>query len=782
MVETREPVNGTIILVDDLPDSLRLYEKALAKYFPDCTVIRADSGAKAIAMARSRSPDLLVLDVYMPDMDGFAVCEKIKRDPRLRSVPVLLISGVLVDTADRVRGLQVGADAYLCKPFDVSELCAYASRLLALKKEEDRLRRQEVELQDALASQLAELQERDARFRRAISHFESPFVVYDSALRYRFVNEHAERVLARSQGDLLDHTDEELFSARVVASFSPALKKAIQTGEPQYAMRIVDERQEEAAVPFLYVPVPDASGAVAEVLGIARRAREGERPRDRLAVLGAQLEQAALLARFGTWTWDLAGDRVEWSRELHAICGVTQEEFGGSWEAHLACVDPADRERVRRATEEAVGERRPFQHELRVLCPDGTQKRLLCRGSVQTDERGRPAYVYGISVDVTDRRQMEQELRLLLQVTHAFAASEDLTVALRLTLERICEYTGWAVGEVWMPTEAGQDLELSPAWFGRSSEYERMRAASVDLRFGPDEGLPGRVWSRREMMWYDDLANDPRFLRCEVAQALGLRSGVGVPVQTGDRVVAVICFFMAETTKTDQRLADFILAFASQLAVLFRRKHAEEQVRKLLYETGGRVKELTLLQHLSQLLQQEGRAPEDVLQAVVERLRYAWRYPEKAAVRLTHEKGAFETENFVSTSWKVTAEIPTEEGAGGELEIVHVEAPDTDGEECFSAEEKELLTTICQMLGRWLDRKAVEEEEARIELLERERRFRAELQEAHSLLKRMSRQLDRAHEEERRRIGHELHDHVGQNLTVLQISLKRCLAMPQEEA
>lgn len=145
-------MTARVLIVDDIPTNLRLLEARLtAEYFD---VVTATTGPQALAACAESDIDIVLLDVMMPDMDGFEVCRRLKADPRTHHIPVLMITA-LDQTSDRVKGLEVGADDFLTKPVDDVQLMARVKSLARLKSLTDELRAraltgQEIAIEDAI--------------------------------------------------------------------------------------------------------------------------------------------------------------------------------------------------------------------------------------------------------------------------------------------------------------------------------------------------------------------------------------------------------------------------------------------------------------------------------------------------------------------------------------------------------------------------------------------------------------------------------------------------------
>jgi class 3 adenylate cyclase/CheY-like chemotaxis protein len=133
---------ATILVVDDLPQNVRLLEAVLAPR--GYTVVAAMSGREALERVAADPPDLVLLDIVMPEMDGYAVCRTLREDPATSFLPIVMITAS--GEQEKVVAIESGADDFIAKPFDHAELLARVGSLLRIKRYHDTIERQTAEL------------------------------------------------------------------------------------------------------------------------------------------------------------------------------------------------------------------------------------------------------------------------------------------------------------------------------------------------------------------------------------------------------------------------------------------------------------------------------------------------------------------------------------------------------------------------------------------------------------------------------------------------------------
>lgn len=147
--------NPIVLLVDDMPVNLHLLVQKLTE--EHYRVLVAESGASALERVRYAPPDIILLDVMMPGLNGFETCQQLKKNPATRDIPVLFLTA-LDDTVDKVQGFAVGGADYITKPLQVAEVMARLDTHLALRRLQQKLQRHNEQLEEQVQERTLQLQ------------------------------------------------------------------------------------------------------------------------------------------------------------------------------------------------------------------------------------------------------------------------------------------------------------------------------------------------------------------------------------------------------------------------------------------------------------------------------------------------------------------------------------------------------------------------------------------------------------------------------------------------
>jgi PAS domain S-box-containing protein len=238
--------------------------------------------------------------------------------------------------------------------------------------------------------------------------------VLDRELRWVRINER----LAEFNGiPVADHIGKRLpdLLPELAEACGPGIRAVLETGQPQHNIEIVSQTPAQPGVTRSWLehllPITDERGQVIGLSIVVEETTDRRRAEAALRESEERLRLAQESARLGVWEWDLRTGVVRASGDLEQLYGYPQGTSNGSDSSFADRVHPDDLPDLRRTLDTAVAAHEPFDADFRVRMPDGTIRWLNCKGSAAYDLAGSPERVFGVNVDITERKVAEEALR-----------------------------------------------------------------------------------------------------------------------------------------------------------------------------------------------------------------------------------------------------------------------------------------------------------------------------------------------------------------------------------
>jgi PAS domain S-box-containing protein len=378
---------SSILVVDDNSDIRRLFSTCLRG--EGYEVLEAETGAEGLHLAQTRSPDLVLLDVRLPDISGVEICRQIKNDPKLKDVFVALCSGEATSDEHKVSGLQTGADEYLIKPFGIQELLARVQTLVRLR------------------NTTAALRTSEEHHRRLIDILPDAVCLIHPKGRLLAANAQAAAMLGYlNTGELLHKTIFDLTPPeeheRIKTDIVVALKAGI-IRNLEYTMLKKDGaalQVELSATVSLGI-----NNQPAGLLSVVRDVTERKHAQEALQSSEERFRQLAHHIREVFWMSDPEKTKIIYvSPTYEEIWGLSCESLYAAPKSWVDAIHTEDRKRV---TEKLLAKQSTGEYDeiYRIVRPDGSIRWIHDRAFPIRNAAGEIYRIVGIADDITKRKQ-----------------------------------------------------------------------------------------------------------------------------------------------------------------------------------------------------------------------------------------------------------------------------------------------------------------------------------------------------------------------------------------
>ena len=594
-----------ILAIDDNPDNLTVLAAVMHDALPDCTLLTAPNGSRGLELALAEDPDVILLDIVMPGMDGYEVCRRLKADDRLRSIPVVFLTALRTDRESRVQALESGAEAFLSKPVDEQELVAEVRAMSKIKAATILQRDEHVRLRGLVAERTRELQQSEERFRVLFEQAPMGYQSLDADGRFIVVNQAWLETLGYLREEVIGKWFGEFLAPEFVEAFRERFSLFKATGRIHSEFQMLRKDGERRFIAFEGRIAHTSDGGFKQTHCILQDITERKRAQEAERASELQLQGVLESTADGILAVDKDGMVIKANSRFAEMWGIPDSLRGNHDDSALLAF-----------VTEKVSEPEAFLKKVQLL-----YKSALTDTDMVNIKDGRVFERYSIPMrfgntvvgrvwsfrDITERIQGEIYRDMSLHILEILNGPDDLKEAIRRVIAFVKTQTG--VDAVGLRLQDGEDFPYF-AQEGFSDTF--MLTENTLVERGPDgvahhdkdgkiclECTCGLVLSGKTdpanplftnggSFWTNDAAllsglpsdQDPRYHPRNQCILHGYASVALIPVRDKERIVGLLhinsrrkgCFSLA----TVKILEDI----ASHIGAAMTRRKAEERLQE----------------------------------------------------------------------------------------------------------------------------------------------------------------------------------------------------------
>jgi PAS domain S-box-containing protein len=447
-----------ILAIDDNSDNLITLGAIIRDSFPDSVFETAISVKKGIELAISTDPDVILLDIIMPDMDGFEVCRRLKQDEQTRDIPVVFLTAMKESKENRIKALEVGGEAFLYKPIDEPELIAQIKAMLKVKEFNSRKRDENKRLLQLVAERTQELKQSHAETLKLLDEQKAEIERFrnkekelkESEERYRLLHESAGVGIGyyTPEGTVISYNTiaalhmngkPEDFAGKSIYSLFPKEAAEFYMDRIKKAMNSESRLEYEDKVELptevkwfhsVFTRIQDSGNQVIGVQIISTEITEQKKIENALHESEIHFRTLANSGQALIWTSGIDKKCNYFNQPWLDFTGRTiEQELGDGW---VEGVHPDDLQQCVETYVSAFDRQEKFSMEYRVRHFSGEYRWIQDDGTPRFNSKGEFIGFIGHCLDITERKQTEDALKrseskfrmLFAQMSEGFALHE----------------------------------------------------------------------------------------------------------------------------------------------------------------------------------------------------------------------------------------------------------------------------------------------------------------------------------------------------------------------
>lgn len=358
-----------------------------------------NTGASAIYSVEAISPEIILIDLELKDMNGFQVCEKLKSISLVKEIPVIFLSR-LINKEDTAKGFKLGAVDFIYRPFHESELIARVGYHIRMRQ----MKIQYEEQTDELLKKNIELKNSEEKYRNIVDS--SPLGVYiyklesDKRLIFMGANPAADKIIGTDHRKYIGKTIQEAFP-NLAETDLPEIYSNIAVGNSSnYHFEV--EYHDDQNINGFYNVTAFRSGEnfiTVQFDDISDRKK-----------IEFELKRAQQITHIGSWYLDLSTNMVTWSEELYKMYGFDPTLPPPPYTEHMKLFTPESWELLSNSLAKTTETGEPYELELKTVRKDGSNGWMWVRGEVVKNSSGASIGLWGAAQDISERKNIELQL------------------------------------------------------------------------------------------------------------------------------------------------------------------------------------------------------------------------------------------------------------------------------------------------------------------------------------------------------------------------------------
>ncbi len=398
-----------ILIIDDLKGDLLLIKSIINTNFKNVNTLTANSGRLGLQIAKSHLPDVILLDIVLPDIDGYEVARRLRKDELTKNIPIVMITGNLESTSVMEKALNAGGDVFLYKPVNHVELTAQLNAVLRIKTIEDRLFEDNKELQ----KKSIELEASKSAYKTLLKDLPVALIIHSNGI-IKYVNpKGVELIGAESYKDLIDMPVTKFIHPDSLHQEMNKLKELIESDKQYYNSETIIVKTDGTPIPVSLTAKKTRYNNTLSVQVVIQDISERKKYENEREQLLNQMQISEKISRTGSWRYNLLSNKLFFSENLIKIFDFDNKDNYVNPDTIFSYIHPDERENILNTVKNVIfsSKTKLKSIEHKIITKKGKIKFIIGTASPVFNENNQLVEVIGSARDITEEKEIHLKLK-----------------------------------------------------------------------------------------------------------------------------------------------------------------------------------------------------------------------------------------------------------------------------------------------------------------------------------------------------------------------------------